>query len=210
MDEIDLAEQIGKGGFGAVYKGTWRGAPVAVKYAVCNVQDADSIEAAIREVVLSKKMSHPNVVCEVWQINKIMFPQNVVCELWPMLASGCNMCICSHLLTSHVKWSVVASHWAAECAHQWLLHLFCLEALKTNMFRQELMTQSSYKLSTSMKLVNIHGTAILHPFALQLAGHLRFDCCVDIAVQVQTYAWTVLDGSTTAVTQQVRTQQLQA
>lgn len=62
MDEIDLAEQIGRGGFGAVYKGTWRGASVAVKYAVCNVQDVDSIEGAIREVVLSKKMSHPNVV----------------------------------------------------------------------------------------------------------------------------------------------------
>lgn len=62
VDEIDLAEQIGRGGFGAVYKGTWRGASVAVKYAVCNVQDVDSIEGAIREVVLSKKMSHPNVV----------------------------------------------------------------------------------------------------------------------------------------------------
>lgn len=25
MEEIDLQEQIGKGGYGAVYKGTWRG-----------------------------------------------------------------------------------------------------------------------------------------------------------------------------------------
>ena len=62
MDEIDLQEQVGKGGFGAVYKGTWRGAVVAVKYAVCNVEDVESLEQSIREVVLSKKMSHPNVV----------------------------------------------------------------------------------------------------------------------------------------------------
>jgi len=62
MDEIDLQEQVGKGGYGAVYKGTWRGAVVAVKYAICDVEDADKLEQSIREVVLSKKMSHPNVV----------------------------------------------------------------------------------------------------------------------------------------------------
>ena len=38
MDEIDLQEQVGKGGYGAVYKGTWRGAVVAVKYAICDVE----------------------------------------------------------------------------------------------------------------------------------------------------------------------------
>ena len=62
MDEIDLQEQVGKGGFGTVYKGTWRGAIVAVKHAICNVEDAESLEQSIREVVLSKKLSHPNVV----------------------------------------------------------------------------------------------------------------------------------------------------
>lgn len=62
MSEIDLAEQIGRGGFGAVYKGSWRGAQVAVKYIICDVADAEAVNQSVREVVLSKKMSHPNVV----------------------------------------------------------------------------------------------------------------------------------------------------
>ncbi len=62
MAEIDLAEQIGRGGYGAVYKGSWRGAQVAVKYIICDVADADAVYQTVREVVLSKKMSHPNVV----------------------------------------------------------------------------------------------------------------------------------------------------
>lgn len=62
MDEIDLEEQIGRGGFGAVYKGSWRGAQVAVKYIACDVADDEAVDQSVREVVLSKKMSHPNVV----------------------------------------------------------------------------------------------------------------------------------------------------
>ena len=101
MDEIDLAEQIGRGGFGAVYKGTWRGAPVAVKYAVCNVQDVDSIEGAIREVVLSKKMSHPNVVCF-----PCLSPQHAI-------RKTCS-CPCDAKCTSSFDGLIVLSHELVE------------------------------------------------------------------------------------------------
>ena len=89
MHEIDLAEQIGKGGFGAVYKGTWRGAPVAVKYAVCNVQDVDSIESAIREVVLSKKMSHPHVVSSSKSFVAVILPCSTVAPTQIVAAEDC-------------------------------------------------------------------------------------------------------------------------
>ena len=52
-----------------MYKASWRGAGVAVKYIVCPVEDSESLGRAIREVVLSKKMSHPNVVqCYAWTV----------------------------------------------------------------------------------------------------------------------------------------------
>jgi len=62
MDEVDLLEKIGGGSFGSVYKGQWHGAPVAVKYVLTRTDDPQSLGRAIREVMLSKKMAHPNVV----------------------------------------------------------------------------------------------------------------------------------------------------
>lgn len=44
-------------------QGAWRGAPCAVKFTVCDTGDAAALRRATREVVLSKRMSHPHVVC---------------------------------------------------------------------------------------------------------------------------------------------------
>lgn len=62
LDEITLLEKVGGGAFGYVWKGQWRGAPVAVKYIVTRTDSSACLGRAIREVVLSKKLTHPNVV----------------------------------------------------------------------------------------------------------------------------------------------------
>lgn len=46
-----------------VLQGAWRGAPCAVKFMVCDTADEKALQRATREIVLSKRMSHPNVVC---------------------------------------------------------------------------------------------------------------------------------------------------
>lgn len=61
MDEVDLMSKLGGGAFGVVWRGQWRGAPVAVKCVRTRTDRPDSLGAAIREVVLSKKLTHPNV-----------------------------------------------------------------------------------------------------------------------------------------------------
>ncbi len=62
MDEVDLISKLGGGSFGSVYRGAWRGAPVAVKYIRTRTDKADSLGGAIREIVLSKRLTHPNIV----------------------------------------------------------------------------------------------------------------------------------------------------
>lgn len=51
---------IGQGSRGVVYRGTWHGAPVAIKYVVCPTVTALTRNAT--EAVLSKMLSHPNVL----------------------------------------------------------------------------------------------------------------------------------------------------
>jgi len=60
--ELDLGQLIGEGGFGKVYKGTWRGTDVAIK--LLNVQSIqeDMIDEFRREVAVMSALRHPNTV----------------------------------------------------------------------------------------------------------------------------------------------------
>ena len=61
-DEIQLAERIGKGTYGEVYKGVWRGTVVAVKKLPGHNITPNLLADFLREVRLMKQMRHPNVL----------------------------------------------------------------------------------------------------------------------------------------------------
>lgn len=63
-----LGEQIAAGGFGVVYKGTWKGIPVAIKTVVFQdkghkeLQQNKERARAIVEAAISSSVAHPNIV----------------------------------------------------------------------------------------------------------------------------------------------------
>ncbi|KAL6074487.1 LISK family protein kinase [Balamuthia mandrillaris] len=62
-EDLEIEEEIGRGSFGCVYKGTYFGTEVAIKKISCNLdEDPDALLYLEREVNVMKGMRHPNIV----------------------------------------------------------------------------------------------------------------------------------------------------
>jgi hypothetical protein len=54
-------DKIGKGGYGEVYKGTWEGAPVAIKKFVRSM-NRKAFRDFFKEIEVINQLRHPNII----------------------------------------------------------------------------------------------------------------------------------------------------
>ena len=62
VTDVQVGERIGKGNFGEVYKGLWRGVPIAVKKVPAHNINEQFLKDFHRELTLMKSLRHPNVL----------------------------------------------------------------------------------------------------------------------------------------------------
>eukprot|EP00727_Mastigamoeba_balamuthi_P010137 m51a1_g5746 putative protein tyrosine kinase (1072) ;mRNA; f:1170442-1177724 len=62
FNEVRTGPRIGKGTFGEVFKGTWRGAVIAIKKLPANQLSEVFLNEFLREITLMKSLRHPNVL----------------------------------------------------------------------------------------------------------------------------------------------------
>uniref|UniRef100_A0A383VTR4 Protein kinase domain-containing protein n=1 Tax=Tetradesmus obliquus TaxID=3088 RepID=A0A383VTR4_TETOB len=61
LQDLELKRVLGKGGFGIVYAGTWKGCPAAVKVMMVPKQQRRVMKGAM-EMAVQESLSHPNIV----------------------------------------------------------------------------------------------------------------------------------------------------
>uniref|UniRef100_A0A6B2L5E0 Protein kinase domain-containing protein n=1 Tax=Arcella intermedia TaxID=1963864 RepID=A0A6B2L5E0_9EUKA len=61
FEELILGDIIGKGYFGEVRKGTWKGVVVAVKY-LYNMEDPSNENKFLQEIAILSNLRHPNII----------------------------------------------------------------------------------------------------------------------------------------------------
>jgi tRNA A-37 threonylcarbamoyl transferase component Bud32 len=62
VTDLELGKRIGKGSFGEVYLGRWRGTVVAIKKLPFHSLDKELLKEIYREVTIMKGLRHPNVL----------------------------------------------------------------------------------------------------------------------------------------------------
>ncbi|GAM19520.1 hypothetical protein SAMD00019534_026950 [Acytostelium subglobosum LB1] len=111
IGEVKLGERIGKGNFGEVYKGYWRGAVVAVKKLPAHNITEVVMKEFHREIELMKNLRHPNVLQFLGS-----------CTIPP------NICICTEYMPRGSLYSILHD---AKVVLQWtLIRKMCLDAVK--------------------------------------------------------------------------------
>jgi hypothetical protein len=60
--DLEVGEVIGKGYFGEVRRGTWKGIPVALKYIYRDLQSVKEKNMFFKEISILSKLRHPNVI----------------------------------------------------------------------------------------------------------------------------------------------------
>ncbi|KAG6670455.1 hypothetical protein I3843_Q063400 [Carya illinoinensis] len=106
-EEITLGERIGLGSYGEVYRGDWHGTEVAVKRFLDQDIYGQALEEFKSEVLLMKRLRHPNVVLFMGAVTR---PPNlsIVTEFLPRYVNTCSNHNCDIILVTNI--------WKSMCA----------------------------------------------------------------------------------------------
>lgn len=79
-DQLELKQEIGRGSFGQVFKGTWRGTEVAIKRIPANCIKESDTRDFMKEAFILRQLRHPNVL---QVLGASMNPPCIVTEYMP-------------------------------------------------------------------------------------------------------------------------------
>lgn len=84
IGELEFHKSIGKGGFGEVFKGTWRGTEVAIKkILLARSKESKALEEFRSEIAIMSKLRHPNITLFMGAVTTNTKEMCIVTEFLP-------------------------------------------------------------------------------------------------------------------------------